>query len=349
MSDFNLLSQIRPDDNDCQEQLNDSIKNSGLINPLNVAIVPRSLLEEYLAFANETWGDDERKIADFKSIDGSLNWYALLIAGHSRLIGEQQKAKAKEISESDYKVEIQVHPAIETIGDIVELQVAENIHSTPPPDRIARVYAQAFLWEKRANPRLSRETFAARHNLKIKALRDALNYVKLPPEIRELTDKRNGLPFTVAIELARALDPIRQEVRRIAGKNRHETLSPREEETVVFELTRCAQWFEESHGRVLQTRGKIRQHATALRQKDAEQVYQPELDFITETAESHRAVLIGQIRSFLGEFATERAVKAQSLQSYIATLMHRHGELSASELVEATAAPDILSLRAEFV
>ena len=179
------LSQVRGEQNIVSGELVTDIRNNGLINPLDIAIVSEELLIEYLSFVEKTWGS-AAEIDEFTHLRQEDGSYSLLMAGHSR------EQAIEDIEEQDalengvmvrHPIPVKIHENIESVWDIIRIQLGENIHSQPPKERQAIALVEAFEfggWD-------SVEDFLAEANIKNVTkgfMEKALQFRKLPKEIR---------------------------------------------------------------------------------------------------------------------------------------------------------------------
>lgn len=212
IGELNSCAQYRNGNNPAQTDLNKSIARRGLINLLTVAILDRGSTEEYIKFTNRVW-KSEVSIEDFHPLESDDSFYAVMVAGHSRLAGLKEDAKSSGYDPMHYYERVRVIDDIESVDDILAWQTEENIHATVAPQNLAKVLAESWLWiQKQAEnggERISKKEFARRHRIGEQALRDALNYVELPPVIRNLTDNE-VLPYSIAVELGRSVKTLRE-------------------------------------------------------------------------------------------------------------------------------------------
>lgn len=277
----NIFSQQRLGRNEQQDKLTRSIAAEGIINPLNVTILEEHEVFDYLQFTNRIWQSDV-DFNDFTPMEDGR--FLTLIAGHSRLISALEIATRRGlpiIGPNAAGLPCQIHK-VDGVDGYVGLQVAENIHSAPPKSRAARAYAEAFLWAKEQDPDLSKTSFARNHGLGKTALNGALLYSELPPSVRDRTDE-GILPFSVSVQLSRALKAFRLEAERSAstiyaeGSFEHQKYS---EELVNLELERYISLFNGEYNRHItnityriksDVRGIMKRHEEALAAENSEE------------------------------------------------------------------------------
>lgn len=309
---INYSEQQRQGKNERQSELTESLKD-GMINAVNVAILHKDLLSEYLEFVNHTWSAN-RSLEEFKPHPGDNNFYVFLFAGHSRLLGHIANAEKAGLIPELSPIVCRVHNEINTIADIVRLQLKENIHSSPPPDRSARVIAEAYIWLKEKYPQLSKAQFARMNSLKSGALNDALAYVALPPEIRYLTDD-GQLPFTIGLELGRAYPHLLEEARI---NHEIDGLPLEECQAYVKEAMQAHIVYYNEKKNVTTTRARIKSEATSLKDRHEQRLLNPDMDMQLFDAREFfdpRAILRKTIESGLRDFQSERSMAAARLHA----------------------------------
>ncbi len=204
------VSQTRPAANPEHERLVESIATNGLINPLDVAVLSRDRLVDYLDFVKETWGD--KTDIDELTPDDSGNYY-LLMAGHSRLaaINElewQRQLRSVENHElfQSANVICKLHPQ-PTPAEIVAIQLAENIHDKPPAERAAMVLVENYRYGQRHGMWSTKSEYLQSQEGKFSkyALDQALHFANLPARVRDFTFA-GGLSYQAAIELGKQRD-----------------------------------------------------------------------------------------------------------------------------------------------
>ena len=312
---INTFSQIRPGRNPQQQALSESIAAMDIdtIHPISGAVIGLEMAEDYITFTNQTWGS-HKSVDSLEPIPKTDDTqFIAAMAGHSRLIGVKAKAHNLGIREDKYRTDMQFF-SVATITDFVDHQCKENIHAGTPTDRTARVIAEAFLWEKQQNPKLTHVEFARGHDISPDFIGDAINYTKLPPAIRQLCDD-GGLPFTIAIELARALDPIRTDVQQLTvdnGRILGDSIQSKQttEELVELELLRFVSGFNTSR-KVAKSIAQIRRHVSALNTKQlgGSTGQQEVLALAVETVPERKTTLRNEIQYHLGQVTNARATQ----------------------------------------
>ncbi len=321
---LNEFGQQRPGRNTRQDELTRSIRAVGMINPVNGVLLDGEHFEDYLSFTNQTW-QEERNLTDFVPVSEENFCYMALIAGHSRLAALSTIAQEDGVDPWSVMVPTRIHQAT-SVSEILAIQVAENVHSAPPPDRAARGYAEAYLWEKMHNPELTKAGFVRRHGLPRERLRDALYYCDLPSGVRAATDD-GGLPFSIAIELARALQPIQDDVAaRITesyGAQWPGEAVKEYEEVVELELLRFIVRFNTKRN-ITETRAQIRTHAEALRAKQNHERQSEDLSLFTDDKRSvvvRKKYLVTAIKEDLAALSNRRTQEANILHHHALELL----------------------------
>ncbi len=125
----------------------------GLIHAISVVMAPLELIEEYRLFTNKTWGanvwpEDLRPMAD--SDPNYPGMYAILCAGHSRTDGIRELARRAGANPDTALIEARIHE-VKSKEDILRIQIAENIHAQPSPDRGLRAVAEMYLFQTENN------------------------------------------------------------------------------------------------------------------------------------------------------------------------------------------------------
>jgi hypothetical protein len=202
------LSQVRAEQNIVKGELVADIDRNGLINPIDVGVVSEELLIAYLKFVKDTWGASA-EISDFEGLRQADSTYSLLLAGHSR-------HQAIEDLEDRYFLETGVmerHPIpvkiheIDSIWDIIRIQLGENIHSQPPKERQAIALVEAFEFGNWA----SIEEFIEDQAKDVTKgfMEKAIRFRELPPEIRSYV-LSGPVPYYAGVELAVTVEPLKK-------------------------------------------------------------------------------------------------------------------------------------------
>jgi hypothetical protein len=202
------LSQVRAEQNIVKAELVADIDRNGLINPIDVGIVSEELLVNYLNFVRETWGASA-EIGDFEAIQQSDGTYTLLLAGHSRhqAIEDLEDHFFLENGVMErHPIPVKVHD-IDSIWDIIRIQLGENIHSQPPKERQAIALVEAFEFGNWA----SIEEFIEEQAKGVTKgfMEKAIRFRELPPEIRSYV-LSGPVPYYAGVELAMTVEPLKK-------------------------------------------------------------------------------------------------------------------------------------------
>ena len=208
---INTAAQYRRKENPSQGALNQSIANRGLINPTSNVLLEPDNASEYVEFTNMSWGSEYDVDSYVPYYDENIYYaedfgkYLLLIAGHSRNVGLHADAKRIGCDPSNYKTHVNVLHGANTVDQLLQIQLEENIHSTPDAQFHAKILAESYLYSVLKGEKVSKRRFAKDHGISEKAVTDALNYASLPKMYRDKTDE-GILPFRVAAEMGRGLN-----------------------------------------------------------------------------------------------------------------------------------------------
>lgn len=197
------LSQIRGTKNKVSAQLKESIRHDGLMNSIDCVRMSENLLGEYIAFTNEVWGGDVSlaDLADMRLDDGT---YRLVAAGHTRhdAFLELENDAVDPIRRKP--MQIKIHDA-NTVEDIIRLQQAENIHSTPPRERVAMAEVESFLWGQKNGRWSSVDDYVnQRSGVKKRQMRQSLAFHTMPKEARDFIFT-STLPYAAGVEIGKTM------------------------------------------------------------------------------------------------------------------------------------------------
>lgn len=192
------LSQTRSGPNPEHEHLVESINRIGLLNNPDAVYVGPEELQDYIDFVNKTWGSTHI-IEDYDP--DAEGMYTLIIAGHSRVNAIRELAQ--KFGYINSLVKCKIHPASNP-EDIISIQMDENLHSPPPPERNAIVIVEAYLFGIQKGRWSGKAEFVESTKGKVSrySLNNALYFLDLPMEFRELV-LCGGISYLSAIELAK--------------------------------------------------------------------------------------------------------------------------------------------------
>lgn len=200
-----MLSQVRAELSPDHESLKSSIGgDKKMLQPISVVRMDAERLSGYMDFVNELWGAEHR-LEDFTPApDGS---YYLVVAGHCRTVAAVDIASERGV---DQMVPSKVYSDMSD-RDIIALQIDENIHSNPSPEREAMAIVESYrmgmregLWSNKTEFITSTDNKFSRY-----ALNQALDFVDLPAGIRDFVFA-GTFPYSLAVELGRSMGPARE-------------------------------------------------------------------------------------------------------------------------------------------
>lgn len=215
---INVLPQMRKTfDSTEQEELTQSIKAKGILNPPIVAMFTRAEFEEYLRIINKLW-KRSLEVANFCSSKhlGERFWY-ILLAGERRIRSYKSQVHAKVCPRF---LKVIVHKGIQPL-DALDIQFTENTHRRVPPHEEAHAYAQYWnLVESKEGKTPTLSSFSQRVGRSANTIKAALQFVSLPEIIRDAVagrwhhqisnarlfqSKKLRLPYGIAVGLAQRM------------------------------------------------------------------------------------------------------------------------------------------------
>lgn len=201
-----VVSQVRDINNPELARLTESIDQTDLINQVDIALLDRERFIDYLDFANALWGTSHN-VDDFPVTEQGQ--YYMVIAGHSR-VQAMGILRAREQGYVDYFVECKLHRN-PSPREILEIQIAENIHSQPPLERQARAMVETYEYGLRHGEWKTRQEFLreCRGHFSAHRLSQAMNFARLPAELKDFV-YNGSLDYLVAVEVGRAMPVIRR-------------------------------------------------------------------------------------------------------------------------------------------
>ena len=325
---LNPLGQHREGRNARQADLNANIESCGgrLHYPMDVTSMDYDQTQEIIDFTNRVWGTEKciEELTPYKP-----NQYLILIAGYSRREGLLAYAKKYNIDNFDMPG-LCIYRKVSGVEDFLDIQLRENIHSAPPPERTARGYAEAFLYKKSTTPKLTQAQFCREKGIKAGALSDALLYGDLPPDIRELTDS-GKLPFSVAIELGKALPWVKKQAEQSVSLNGLEGNAKikETEERVKLELYRFISLYNGKYKRhITNTKHFIRNHVNAIKAQFSEALEPEDFSMVlfdVSQFDKDSQVIKTEVARLLEELAGERGVSVRMLHNTTTQLLELFG------------------------
>ncbi len=202
VEDLIMLSQVRGGANPESRKLKQSIERRGLINEIDIARMSREHLEQYIDFVNRLWGST--LCIDDYDVRARDDYYYLVIAGHSRTLAVLDLAY--ENPHKQYKVNCKVHD-ISSPGEIIGLQLDENLYHKPPVERSAMAIIESYQWGLESGRWSGKTDFLAQHKGEVGAaeFEKAVGFHQLPADLRRLVFGKQ-IPYTAALELGQHID-----------------------------------------------------------------------------------------------------------------------------------------------
>lgn len=218
---FVKMGQVRGEKNKVADELKANILQTGLLNPIDVARLAKPMMEEYVQFVNKVWKspvsiDD---LADYCQVDAN---YYLIVAGHSRhqAISELEA----EGTLAPRPILAKVHP-IDSIDDILAIQIGENVHSQPPKERRAMAIVESYFWGLSIGRWNNQGEFLdsrADSDVSQTYLSEALHFTSLPSNFRDFV--LNGhMAYSVGVELGKTVPVLLKSYEHNAGVCRDQT------------------------------------------------------------------------------------------------------------------------------
>lgn len=216
INEFVTLPQVRSGLNPELANLKSSISVNGLINPIDVARMEESELRTYIEFVRRTWKEDV-SFEDYEHLRQADKKFYMVIAGHSR--AEAIRQLQQEGFGSQFDVVAKVHDATSP-EHIIELQLSENIHSTPPPERRAIGIVETYLWgQEKGTWKNKKQYIEKKSGVSLDILNEALGFAELPSEARDFVF--SGLmSYGAAVELGKGASTIGRYVDLKLGRER---------------------------------------------------------------------------------------------------------------------------------
>lgn len=173
-----ILPQVRKGENAKIDELVDSIRTKGLINPIDIAIMDEESFKSHITFVNNLWKTkiDPNK---YPKID---NLYYVIISGHTRYKAVCRIAKEDNMN---YKICAKIHHA-KTSEEILSIQLDENIHSEPRLEDRTIAIIECYSLGLQTGKWHNQKEFIEQNKNKFSSriLRDALSFSTLPIAIQ---------------------------------------------------------------------------------------------------------------------------------------------------------------------
>lgn len=240
------LSQTREDTNRSMAALQRSINEVGLIHKPTIALMSEDGLDQYIRVVNSLWGSEHR-LEDMPAVPEQMiaalinkyppgdsfimdngRYYLVVMAGHSRIQAIRNiVAKDEDIA----YVACDLH-FLHSPQEILEIQIAENIHSNVSEARELLAIVEIYYYGLENNLWSSPAEFAreSRDKISYKRIKSAIAFSRLPGAYRDIF--RGGLlSYTIGVELAMLEEPYRDYQMRTFFKGRSkDSLTDDEEE-----------------------------------------------------------------------------------------------------------------------
>jgi hypothetical protein len=215
VDDLIRLPQVRSGTNPDLPDLKESIKANGLLNPIDIAVMDEAAFVDYIGFINELWGRSVQ-VEDYAHMRQPGGEYNLVIAGHTRAEAISQ-LQAEDEAGSSYEIVCKVHQTSDPFT-IISLQLDENIHSKPAPERKAMALVEAWSWGKKNGKWASKAEFLRTDGRKFNArnLNDAIAFAELPEGIRDFVFE-GQTSYAASVELGRSVDVVLDYVKMKMG------------------------------------------------------------------------------------------------------------------------------------
>lgn len=207
-----VLPQVRKQKNEKIDELVESIKQNGLINPIDIAIMDLEHFKSHIAFINGLWKTN----VDFKTYPSINGLYYVIIAGHTRY---QAICQIDKEQNSNSKIYAKVHNA-KTSEEILSLQLDENIHTAPRIEERAIAIIECYYLGLQTGKWVTKKDFIKENKSKFSpdVLNDALAFSNLPTKIQEHILNKN-IYYQVGVELGKIDTLINDYEKKQLGKN----------------------------------------------------------------------------------------------------------------------------------
>lgn len=207
-----ILPQVRKQKNTKIDELVESIKQNGLINPIDVAVMDSDHFQKHIDFINGLWKTN----INYKIYPTINNLYYVIIAGHTRY---QAICKIDKEQNSNSKICVKLHKA-KSSEEILSLQLDENIHKGPRIEERAIAIIECYNFGLKSGKWENKEEFIKenKHKFSRDILNDALAFSNLPTKIQE--NILNGYTYYQAgVELGRISNLINNYIKAKLGDN----------------------------------------------------------------------------------------------------------------------------------
>lgn len=207
-----VLPQVRKQKNAKIDELIESIKQNGLINPIDVATMDCDHFKKHIDFINGLWNTN----INYKTYPTINNLYYVIIAGHTRY---QAICKIDKEQNSNSKICVKIHKG-KTSEEILSLQLDENIHKEPRIEERAIAIIECYNFGLQVGKWNNKTEFIKQNKNKFSRdiLNDALAFTKLPIEIQMYILNGNSF-YQAGVELGKIADLIKEYIKYDLGHN----------------------------------------------------------------------------------------------------------------------------------
>ncbi len=207
------LPQVRKIKNAKIEELVDSIRSNGLINPIDIVILDKESFINHINFINKIWKEN----IDYSTYPSLGEKYYVVVAGHTRLKAIKKIIKDDNIVDS--KINTKVHNA-KTSEEILSIQLDENIHSEPRIEERAIAIIECFYLGLSTGKWHDQKDFISqnKHKFSSNVLKDALAFTNLPLDIKTYILNGN-LFYKTGVELGKLSSLIEKYTANLLGKD----------------------------------------------------------------------------------------------------------------------------------
>ncbi len=174
-----VLPQVRKEKNAKIDELVESIKQKGLINPIDIAVMDLDRFKKHINFINNLWKTN----IDFNKYPSINNLYYVIIAGHTRY---QAICQIDKEQNSNSKIYAKVHK-VKTSEEILSIQLDENIQKEPRIEERAIAIIECYYSGLQNGKWTNQKEFVKKNKNKFSRdiLNDALAFANLPVNIQQ--------------------------------------------------------------------------------------------------------------------------------------------------------------------
>jgi len=322
-STFIKMSQVRGGRNPISDELKASIAEFGMLNSIDCAHLDAETLAEYIDFTNYIW-QAKATLEDFTDKQQPDGSFYLVVAGHTR---HQAITELEEEGQMPvYPIEAKVHH-IETPQQIIDIQLAENIHGQPRNERRAMAIVEAYEWGKSQGRWSNQKEYLEQNKGVSKSvLSEALAFVNIPMDIRKFV-YGGKLSYSTGLEVGKAAADLKKYRYFKIGLNEDEADETEQQaikKLMDIDLVIQVNKILNAHAsgvkaaKMLQAwreQMKREMMSDQAQREDAEQVAMFDLDMKSpnEILQEELAAARGELRSYLAEYGHRPTSAAQDL------------------------------------